>query len=124
MRLPHHIAPGLAALILLVAVPYDAMSDTAGRPHHARVATKKSEKKPELFGAACRVEVERAEAAVSCHNPYPGLDLVALHIECDPWWDIDTDSKPVAVHPAETVWLRGRCWKKIRTAWVSHRKAP
>ncbi|MFJ8823593.1 hypothetical protein ACIREE_17575 [Streptomyces sp. NPDC102467] len=121
MRLPppHRIAPALTAVVLLVALPYDAASDTAEHPGHARVA----EKKPELFGAGCRIRVDGTRVTASCHNPYPGADRVALHIECDPWWDIDTDSAPATVGPAETVRLDGRCWKSVRTAWVSHRKA-
>ncbi|MEV1021787.1 hypothetical protein [Streptomyces sp. NPDC050264] len=121
MRLPlsHRIAPALTAVVLLVALPYDAASDTAENSGHARVA----EKKRELFGAGCRIKVDGTRVTASCHNSYPGADRVALHVECDLWWDIDTDSAPVEVGPAGTVRLAGRCWKNVRTAWVSHRKA-
>ncbi|WP_239092192.1 hypothetical protein [Streptomyces sp. SID14478] len=95
------------------------MSDTPETAGHARVAGKERE----LFGAGCRIRVEGTRVSASCHNPYPRADLVALHIECDPWWDVDTDSTPAAVGPAETLRMDGRCWKKVRTAWVSHRKA-
>ncbi|WP_411293814.1 hypothetical protein [Streptomyces kunmingensis] len=95
------------------------MSDTAEDPGHARVA----EPKKELFGAGCRIVVDGTRATAACHNPYPVVDRVALHIECDPWWDIDTDTAPTEVGPAGTVRLDGRCWKNVRTAWVSHRKA-
>ncbi len=58
-----------------------------------------------------------------CHNPYVDTDRVRLHIECDRWWDIDTDSAPVDVEPALTVRLTGRCWKEVRSVWISHQKA-
>ncbi|MFI0236976.1 hypothetical protein [Streptomyces sp. NPDC016845] len=122
MRLPSRAAPALAAAALLAALPCDAVSDTTAHRHdpgHARVAAKK----PERFGAGCRTLVEGVRATADCHNPYPGVDRVALHIECDPWWDIDTDTAPTDVGPAETVRLNGRCWKSVRRAWVSHEKA-
>ncbi|MGY0023015.1 hypothetical protein [Streptomyces sp. cg35] len=120
MRLTHRIAPALTALVLLVALPYDAASDTPEKSGHARVAAKK----PGPFGAGCRVRVDGTRVSATCHNQYPEVDRVALHIECDPWWDIDTDSAPAEVGPAQTVRLDGRCWKDVRIAWVSHRKAP
>ncbi|MFE1042701.1 hypothetical protein ACFW4L_28865, partial [Streptomyces sp. NPDC058832] len=55
-----------------------------------------------------------------CHNPYPEPDHVRLHIECERWWDLDTDTSPVQAAPAQTVRLDGRCWKEVRAAWVSH----
>ncbi|MCQ4206179.1 hypothetical protein [Streptomyces longispororuber] len=113
MRLAHRIAPAIAALALIIAVPSQAVPDD-----------RSAGKKRELFGAQCRIEVDRSRVSATCHNPYPGVDRVALHIECDQWWDIDTDSRPRAVDPAETVRLDGRCWKNVRGAWVSHRKAP
>ncbi|MET9498990.1 hypothetical protein [Streptomyces sp. NPDC006552] len=120
MLLSHRrTAPALAALALLLALPCDAASDTArnrGYPHA-------SENRRELFGSGCRVLVHGTRASATCTNPYPAVDRIALHVECDPWWDIDTDTAPAEVGPAETVRLDGRCWKTVRTAWVSHRKA-
>ncbi|MCX3063974.1 hypothetical protein [Streptomyces beihaiensis] len=117
MYLPHRVAPVLAALTLLVALPYDAASSEPVA-RHGRVAGQKRE----LFGADCRVDVTRSRVTASCHNPYPETDRVALHIECRQWWDIDTDSRPTAVDPAQTLTLAGRCWKSVATAWVSHQK--
>ncbi|MEU6390000.1 hypothetical protein [Streptomyces sp. NPDC046939] len=118
MRLPSRIAPALAAAALLAALPCDAASHPAAH-RHARVAAKE----PERFGAGCRIVVHGTRATADCHNPYPGVDRVALHIECDPWWDIDTDTAPADVDPAETVRMSGRCWKSVRRAWVSHERA-
>ncbi|MEV5611435.1 hypothetical protein [Streptomyces sp. NPDC052225] len=114
---PACIAPALAALALLLVVPYEAMSDTG-----ADTGKERAEKR-ELFGADCRIRVDGPLVSVTCHNPYPRTDRIALHVECEAWWDIDVDAKPVPAGPAETVRLDGRCWKKVRTAWVSHRKA-
>ncbi|MZD08148.1 hypothetical protein GTW43_24125 [Streptomyces sp. SID5785] len=78
---------------------------------------------PEPSGAGCRVRIVGSDAVATCHNPYPAVDRVALHVECAQWWDIDRDTKPRAVGPAETVRIAGRCWKDVRSAWVSHRQA-
>ena len=104
MRLRYRIGTVLAALAL-VAAGADSVAA------------------PEPFGAGCRVRVDGSQVSATCHNPYPVVDRVALHIECDRWWDIDTDTAPRATEPAQTVRLAGRCWKEVRGAWVSHRKA-
>ncbi|WP_307804969.1 hypothetical protein [Streptomyces sp. VRA16 Mangrove soil] len=105
-----------AALLLLVVLACDAMSDDKdGKDDHPAP-------KRELFGAQCRTETDGSRVRAYCHNPYPGADAVALHIECARWWDIDTDTKPREVDPAETVRLDGRCWKDVARVWVSHRK--
>jgi hypothetical protein len=74
----------------------------------------------ELFGADCDTEIRGSQVVAYCHNSYPETDLVRLHVECDRWWDVDGDSAPAAVGPAGRVELTGRCWKEVRTAWVSH----
>ncbi|MFH8796189.1 hypothetical protein [Streptomyces sp. NPDC017941] len=74
------------------------------------------------FGAECRSSVQGSTAVAYCHNPYPESDRVRLHIECDRWWDVDSDSRPVTAGPATTVRLTGRCWKEIRAVWVSHQR--
>ncbi|WP_225882337.1 hypothetical protein [Streptomyces aureocirculatus] len=74
------------------------------------------------FGAECRSSIQGSTAVAYCHNPYPESDRVRLHIECDRWWDVDSDSRPVAAGPATTVRLTGRCWKEIRAVWVSHQR--
>ncbi|MEU1040816.1 hypothetical protein ACFYP4_31950 [Streptomyces sp. NPDC005551] len=119
MRLFHRFAPVLAALVLPVALPDDAASHSPHSPGtglHVRVPDERP------FGASCRTHVLGSRVTAYCHNPYPETDRVSLHVECDRWWDIDSDGAPVAAGPAETVRLTGRCWKEIRSAWVSHGK--
>ncbi|WP_243869764.1 hypothetical protein [Streptomyces liangshanensis] len=70
--------------------------------------------------ATCRTRVEGSRATASCHNPYPVTDRVRLHVECARWWDVDADSAPVELHPAGYVQLSDRCWKEVRSVWVSH----
>ncbi|MCX4694089.1 hypothetical protein [Streptomyces sp. NBC_01408] len=77
----------------------------------------------ELFGADCDTVINGSQVTAYCHNSYPETDLVSLHVECDRWWDVDGDAAPVAVGPAGRVALAGRCWKEVRSAWVSHRRA-
>ncbi|MGV9883092.1 hypothetical protein [Streptomyces sp. NPDC003006] len=109
----------LTALVLLVAVPPGAASLGEADPdRHARVGTPK----PRPFGSECRTGVTGSGVIAYCHNPYPETDRVRLHVECDRWWDIDVDSAPVEAGPAQTVRLTGRCWKEVRSAWVSHQK--
>ncbi|MFE0176964.1 hypothetical protein ACFWZ2_32135 [Streptomyces sp. NPDC059002] len=105
----------LAALALLVVAPSGVPQERA----HARVA---AEPRPRPFGAECRTGVEGSRVVAECHNPYPETDRVRLHVECDRWWDIDLDSAPVDAGPAQTVRLTGRCWKEVRSVWVSHQK--
>ncbi|MFG3001270.1 hypothetical protein [Streptomyces sp. NPDC048340] len=76
----------------------------------------------ELFGADCDTEIEGSRVVAYCHNSYPETDLVRLHVECDRWWDVDGDGAAVAVGPAGRVELTSRCWKEVRTAWVSHQR--
>ena len=114
MRLSRRIASVFAALVALMVLPYDAVP-------HARVEAQKPSR-PQPFGAECRTSVHGSHAVAYCHNPYVNADRVRLHIECVRWWDIDTDSAPVDAGPAMTVRLAGRCWKDIRSVWVSHQK--
>ncbi|WP_443047589.1 hypothetical protein [Streptomyces sp. NBC_00354] len=76
----------------------------------------------ELFGADCDTLIEGSHVTATCHNGYPETDLVRLHVECDRWWDLDADSAAVAVGPAGRVELTGRCWKEVRSAWVTHQR--
>ncbi|MFB6619624.1 hypothetical protein ACIGFK_08810 [Streptomyces sp. NPDC085524] len=76
----------------------------------------------ELFGADCDTRISGSMVTARCHNGYPETDLVRLHVECDRWWDLDGDSAPVPVGPAGRVELAGRCWKEVRSAWVSHQR--
>ncbi|WP_328482731.1 hypothetical protein OHS71_31600 [Streptomyces sp. NBC_00377] len=117
MRLSRSLAPVTVAVCLVLSLPYDAMP-------HARVAARPAIAAPaeEPFGAECRTEVRGSRVVAYCHNPYADTDRVRLHIECDRWWDLDTDGTPADVGPARTVRLTGRCWKEVRSAWISHRK--
>ncbi|MFD3701267.1 hypothetical protein ACFWUZ_35020 [Streptomyces sp. NPDC058646] len=76
----------------------------------------------ERFGADCDTEIDGSQVTAYCHNGWTRTDLVSLHVECDRWWDVDGDAAPVAVGPAGRVTLTARCWKEVRSAWVSHRR--
>ncbi|MET9469727.1 hypothetical protein ABZY44_34045 [Streptomyces sp. NPDC006544] len=76
----------------------------------------------ELFGADCDTSIEGSRVVAYCHNGYPETDLVRLHVECDRWWDVDGDGAAVAVGPAGRAELTSRCWKEVRSAWVSHQR--
>ncbi|MFF4692683.1 hypothetical protein [Streptomyces sp. NPDC001307] len=112
MRLSRSLAPLTVAVALVLALPCDAMS-------YARVDDGKPPA-PSFFGASCRTAVHGSHVVAYCHNPYVDTDRVRLHIECARWWDIDTDSAPVDTGPAMTVRLTGRCWKEVRSVWISH----
>ncbi|MER6914965.1 hypothetical protein ABT354_25090 [Streptomyces sp. NPDC000594] len=75
---------------------------------------------PPEYRADCWTEVEGSRATAHCLNPYPVIDRVRLHIECERWWDIDTDGAAAEILPAGRVTLTDRCWKEIRAVWVSH----
>lgn len=77
-------------------------------------------KRQRAYRAGCRTEVEGSQATVYCHNPYPVVDRVRLHVECEQWWDLDVDTRPVEIGPAQTAELTARCWKTIGSAWVTH----
>ncbi|MGW2047498.1 hypothetical protein ACWCPF_20295 [Streptomyces sp. NPDC001858] len=112
MRLFRSLAPVTAAVVLVLCASYEALP-------HARVA---HSERPDPFGAECRTGIEGSRVVAYCHNPYVDVDRVRLHIECDRWWDLDTDGVPADAGPAQTVRLTGRCWKEVRSAWVSHQK--
>ncbi|MEV0176406.1 hypothetical protein AB0I00_35500 [Streptomyces sp. NPDC050803] len=112
MRLPRSLAPATVAVALVLTLPYEATPHARGEAHEA-----------EPFGAECRTNVQGSHVIAYCHNPHADVDRVRLHIECDRWWDLDTDSSPVDTGPAATVRLTGRCWKEVRSVWVSHQKA-
>ncbi|GAA3036540.1 hypothetical protein [Streptomyces glomeratus] len=135
MRLSRRFAPVFLALALVTVLPYEAMPHARGErterharaertEPHARGKGGKSAGGTGPFGADCRVRVTGTDVVAHCHNPYPRTDHVSLHIECDPWWDLDTDTAPVDVGPAMTVRLTGRCWARVRSAWVGHAGEP
>ncbi|MFB7273358.1 hypothetical protein [Streptomyces sp. NPDC056244] len=74
------------------------------------------------FGATCRTDTKGSRATASCHNPYPETDRVRLHVECERWWDIDTDSAPVEIAPAGYTEFVEWCWKEIREVWITHER--
>ena len=116
MRLSRRLASTTVAVALVLPLSYDAIA-------HARVRAAEAEAEPEApFGAACRVRITGSHVTAYCHNPYPDVDRVRLHIECTRWWDVDSDGAPVEAGPAQTVRLDGRCWKEVRSVWVSHQK--
>ncbi|MGW2239524.1 hypothetical protein [Streptomyces sp. NPDC001759] len=113
MRLSRSLASVTAAVALVMSLPFEAVP-------HARLPSSAS---AEPFGAECRTRVTGSHVTAYCHNPYPTTDRVSLHIECDQWWDLDSDGTPVDADPAMTVRLTGRCWEDVRTVWISHQKA-
>ncbi|MFB7932551.1 hypothetical protein ACFC4C_25960 [Streptomyces sp. NPDC056039] len=116
MRLSRRTASLSVAVALVLTLAYEAVP-------HARVPADDDERERAApFGAACRIRVHDSRVTAYCHNPYPEPDRVSLHVECARWWDIDTDSSPVEAGPAQTVRLKGRCWKEVDAAWVSHRR--
>ncbi|MFC4501702.1 MULTISPECIES: hypothetical protein [Streptomyces] len=115
MRLFRFLAPVTVAAALALCAPHEALS-------HARVDSSARSERPDPFGSECRTSIDGSHVVAYCHNPYVDTDRVTLHIECDLWWDLDTDGTPADAGPAMTVRLTGRCWKEVRGAWVSHQK--
>ncbi|NUV65079.1 hypothetical protein [Streptomyces sp. CAI-85] len=116
MRLFRSLAPAATvAVALVLCLPYEALP-------HARVEPAGPAARPEPFGAECRTTVRGSHVVAYCHNAYAETDRVRLHIECDRWWDLDSDGAPTDAGPAVTVRLTGRCWKEVRSAWVSHQR--
>ncbi|WP_329387174.1 hypothetical protein OG625_29880 [Streptomyces sp. NBC_01351] len=101
---------GVPAVVDLAEIPAEPPVQPARRPAQ------------ELFGADCDTEISGSQVTARCHNGYPETDLVRLHVECDRWWDVDGDGAAVAVGPAGRVELTGRCWKEVRSAWISHQR--
>ncbi|MEU3341883.1 hypothetical protein [Streptomyces sp. NPDC006668] len=112
MRLSRSLASATAAVVLVLCLPYEAVP-------HARV---KRPAPAQPFGAECRTKVTGSHVTAYCHNPYPQTDGVSLHVECERWWDLDTDSATVDAGPAMTVRLTGRCWEEVRSAWITHQR--
>ncbi|WP_246042653.1 MULTISPECIES: hypothetical protein [Streptomyces] len=77
----------------------------------------------ELFGADCDTVIEGSLVTAHCQNGYPETDHLRLHVECDRWWDLDGDGAAVPLDPAGRVELVGRCWKEVRSAWITHGRA-
>lgn len=102
-----------AAMVLLCAIPIAAL----------QFREEKQDRRPSpppSYEARCSTVVQGSAVTAYCHNPFPAADRVRLHVECDRWWDVDADTAPVLLRSAEYGELTGRCWKEIRSAWVSH----
>ncbi|GAA1430023.1 hypothetical protein GCM10009601_46490 [Streptomyces thermospinosisporus] len=123
------LASATVAVAVALVLPYEAAAQPRVQPgrapagHLMRLGTEDAEDADDLFGAACFIRVDGSWVTAYCHNPYPDTDLVRLHVECAHWWDLDSDSRAVAAEPAQTVKLTGRCWQKVRSAWISHQRA-
>ncbi|GHH94496.1 hypothetical protein [Streptomyces capillispiralis] len=113
MRLSR-LASATATVVLVLALPYEAMAHARVHPGAADAG--------DPSGATCWIRVDGSGVTAYCHNPYPDIDRVSLHVECVHWWDLDSDGSPVDAGPAQTVRLTGRCWSDIGSAWVSHRR--
>ncbi|MCH0567911.1 hypothetical protein I3F60_01280 [Streptomyces sp. MUM 136J] len=124
MRLSRNLASVTVAATLLLCLPYDPVPHARVRsvPPAAGQPAVPEQVAAQPFGSECRVHISGSHVVAHCHNPYVGTDRVRLHIECARWWDIDTDTSPADAGPAATVRLSGRCWKEVRTAWVSHQR--
>ncbi|WP_406098327.1 hypothetical protein [Streptomyces sp. NBC_01013] len=120
MRGTRHRTRTLLAASALVAGLFVPVGLYVAEHVRAAGASEPSAPEPEPSGAECRTSVKGSRVVAYCHNPYPSTDRVQLHTECTRWWDIDADSKPVSVGPGRTVRLDDRCWKEVRSAWVTH----
>ncbi|MFJ4683623.1 hypothetical protein [Streptomyces sp. NPDC088789] len=109
------ISRGMASATLAVALVLSTPLPTTA---HARVTGEPRDTPPS--GAECRIGVDGSRVTARCHNPYPQTDRVRLHIECERWWDLDTDGAHADVRPATTVRLTGRCWKEVDSVWITH----
>ncbi|MEV7564490.1 hypothetical protein [Streptomyces tanashiensis] len=112
-----------AVAVLITGTAVAAELRTVPAPADELPAAAPAAEGPENFGASCRTDVEGSRVTAHCSNPYPRTDRIRLHVECDRWWDVDSDSAPVEVGPADYVQVTGRCWKEVRSAWITHQPA-
>ncbi|MEU6983362.1 hypothetical protein ABZ946_08040 [Streptomyces sp. NPDC046324] len=122
MRVPHRRVAVLASAAALLA-GLGVAAEVSAAPAPAEEPPGPVVREPENFGASCQTVVEGSRVTAYCQNPYPTTDRVQLHVECDRWWDVDTDSTPVDVGPTAYAQLTGRCWKEVRSAWLTHQPA-
>ncbi|MFJ3583654.1 hypothetical protein ACIPPS_15660 [Streptomyces sp. NPDC090127] len=119
MRVPHRRAAALASAAALLA-GFAVAAEVRAAPAPAEESPAPVTRDDENFGASCRTVVEGSRVTAHCQNPFPTTDSVRLHVECARWWDVDTDSAPVDVGPTAYAELTGRCWKEVRSAWLTH----
>ncbi|MGW7005680.1 hypothetical protein ACWGCW_23460 [Streptomyces sp. NPDC054933] len=105
--------PRTAALLMAAAIA------PAATPPAAHATPAAGAPSAGASGTQCRTRVHGSTGTVVCHNPDPVVVRVQLHIACARWWDPATDTRPVPVGPAQTVTLAGRCWKEIRSIWIT-----
>ncbi|MCX5225375.1 hypothetical protein [Streptomyces sp. NBC_00233] len=119
----HGFGAFVSVAVLLTGIAVAAEVRAAPAPAEEPPVTAPAAEDPENFGASCRTVVQGSTVTAHCQNPYPRTDRVRLHVECERWWDIDSDSAPVEVGPADYGELTGRCWKEVRSAWITHQPA-
>ncbi|MFF1511445.1 hypothetical protein [Streptomyces sp. NPDC058326] len=123
----HAIRNGFGAFasvaVLLTGIAVAAEVRAAPAPVEELPVAAPATEERENFGASCRTVVQGSRVTAHCRNPYPSTDRVRLHVECERWWDVDSDSAPVDVEPAAHAQVTGRCWKEVRAAWVTHQPA-
>ncbi|MFE5659731.1 hypothetical protein [Streptomyces sp. NPDC056517] len=119
----HGFGAFVSVAVLLTGIAVAAEVRAAPAPAEERPVTAPAAEEPENFGASCRTVVQGSTVTAHCQNPYPRTDRVRLHVECERWWDIDSDSAPVEVGPADYGKITGRCWKEVRSAWITHQPA-
>ncbi|MFI1942117.1 hypothetical protein ACH44C_33905 [Streptomyces purpureus] len=120
--MPRRAAVLASALALLTG--FTGAAEVSAAAPATAPATAPEAPSPDEYAASCITTIEGSRVTASCHNPFPRTDRVRLHVECERWWDIDTDSAPVDVLPADHVQLTQRCWKEVRAAWVTHLPQP
>ncbi|MDX2558050.1 hypothetical protein PV371_00105 [Streptomyces sp. TX20-6-3] len=119
----HGFGAFVSVAVLLTGVAVAAEVRAAPAPAEDLPVTAPATEEPENFGASCRTVVQGSTVTAHCQNPYPRTDRIRLHVECERWWDIDSDSAPVEVGPADYGTITGRCWKEVRSAWITHQPA-
>lgn len=127
MRALYSRAPALLSVAALLAgltgITVAAEVRAAPAPAEDAPRSALAAEPDENAGASCHTVVEGSSVTAHCQNPYPRTDRVRLHVECDRWWDVDSDSAPVEVAPADYAQVTGRCWKEVRSAWITHEPA-
>ncbi|WP_395359939.1 hypothetical protein ACHGLA_08230 [Streptomyces sp. YH02] len=119
----HGFGAFASVAVLLTGIAVAAEVRAAPAPAEEVPVTAPAAEEPENFGASCRTVVQGSTVTAHCQNPYPRTDRIRLHVECERWWDIDSDSAPVEVGPADYGTVTGRCWKEVRSAWITHQPA-